>query len=140
MADHLSVPLTDSYMMGVLRANLLPEIQHELLHVPIHSVAELRQAVRRHEIFKQQMARLPIFSTRPIPKKLVNELAEQPGSESKSKVAEAEDVAAIEFECWNCLKKGHRYHDCTEERRVFCYGYGKPDTYRTNYTKCQSKN
>lgn len=142
MADQLSVPLTDSYMMGVLRSNLLPEIQQELLHVHINSVAELRQAVRRHEIFKQQIARVPNFN-RPVQKKIVSELTEQADSESESEVAheEAEEVAAIEFECWNCSKKGHRYHDCRAERRVFCYGCGKPDTYRPNCTKCQaSKN
>lgn len=107
-------------MMRVLRANLLPEIQHELLHVPIHSVAELRQAVRRHEIFQQQMTRMPNFTTRPAQKKIVSELSEQVGSESESEVvAEADEVTAIDFECWNCSGKGYRYHDCTEERRVF---------------------
>lgn len=122
MADQLSVSLTDSYMMGVLRSNLLKEIQHELLHEHINSVAELRQAVRRHEIFKQQIARLPNFNTRSVQKKIINELTEQADNESESEVAQEEEVAAIEFVYWNCSKKGHRYHDCRAERRVFCYG------------------
>lgn len=130
MADHLSCPLTDSYLMGVLRSNLLPEIQHELLHIPIQSVAELRQAVRRHENFKQQMSRMPSLNARPVQKKSINELAEQVDSDLESEVEVVDDVAAIEVECWNCQGKGHRYHDCSAERRVFCYGCGKPDTYR----------
>lgn len=139
MADHLSCPLTDSYLMGVLRSNLLPEIQHELLHIPIQSVAELRQAVRRHENFKQQMSRMPSLNARPaVQKKTINELAEQVDSDLESEVEVVEDVAAIDVECWNCQGKGHRYHDCSAERRVFCYGCGKPDTYRPSCNKCQS--
>lgn len=43
VGNHLFQPRTESYMLG--------EIQHELLHVSISTVAELRQAVRRHDIF-----------------------------------------------------------------------------------------
>lgn len=106
MADHLTCPLTDSYLMGVLRSNLLPEIQHELLHIPIQSVAELRQAVRRQENFKQQMSRMPSLNARPAVQK--NELAEQVDSDLESEVERVEDVGAIDVECWHCQGKGHR--------------------------------
>lgn len=131
MADHLSCPLTDSYLMGVIRSIHLPEIQHELLYIPIQSVAELRQAVRRHENFKQQMSKMPNPNARPVQKKSIIELAEQVDSASESEVEVVADVAAIEVEFGNCQGKGHRYHDCSAERRVFCYGCGKPDTYTT---------
>lgn len=69
----------------------------------------------------------------PAPRRLVHEVAVATESESEEDEAE---LAAVNLSCWNCGKAGHRYQDCMSERKVFCYGCGKADTYRPSCPQC----
>jgi len=36
------------------------------------------------------------------------------------------DVSALDFPCWNCGEKGHRYEECIAEEKSFVLGVEKP--------------
>ncbi|KAI8114803.1 hypothetical protein CVS40_12866 [Lucilia cuprina] len=51
------------------------------------------------------------------------------------------EITAISLVCWNCQKSVHRFQDCLDERRVFCYGCGAANAYKPTCTNCTgSKN
>ncbi|KAI8120101.1 hypothetical protein CVS40_8609 [Lucilia cuprina] len=41
ISHRLSMPLQENVLVEILRRNLLPEIQHEILNIPIYSVTHL---------------------------------------------------------------------------------------------------
>ncbi|KAH8404970.1 hypothetical protein KR215_007183, partial [Drosophila sulfurigaster] len=124
-------------MLEVLRANLLSDIQHELLYVPIFSVEQLRHTVRTRERFLKTIS-MPSTVPRGLPRRHVSEVTVQATMDEEDDVEESEnlEVDALTLSCWNCGKSGHRYQDCVAVRKVFCYGCGKRDTYRPSCTKC----
>lgn len=42
--------------------------------------------------------------------------------------------------CWNCGISGHRYSQCRQPRKRFCYGCGLADVIKANCPTCSSKN
>lgn len=139
LADRLVQPMSEQGILEVVRANLLTEIQHEILHVPIHSLEQLRLIVRTRERFIQGIAKPAPSVQRPVFRRQVNEVAMQ--CEPVEEVEDEFEVDAMTLSCWNCGSQGHRYQDCVSERKVFCYGCGKKDTYKPSCRKCSgSKN
>jgi len=53
LADRLISPMNELSISKDLRANLLPEIQHEILHISIMNVAQLRHIVQTREMLIQ---------------------------------------------------------------------------------------
>lgn len=51
ISDRLSEPLSERVLVEILRRNLLPEIQHEILNFKVNTVSELRDICRRREFF-----------------------------------------------------------------------------------------
>ncbi|KAM8706660.1 hypothetical protein ACLKA7_010859 [Drosophila subpalustris] len=91
----------------------------------------------------QSVAKPSSTISRVPPRRMVHALASPIVSEDVYEAEEEEelDLAAVTLSCWNCGGQGHRYQDCTGERRVFCYGCGKSDTYRPACNSCNaSKN
>ncbi|KAH8288874.1 hypothetical protein KR054_011127, partial [Drosophila jambulina] len=73
-------------------------------------------------------------------RKQVSELLQDYFSDDASEFSDADQVAevdALALVCWNCRKEGHRYHDCEEKRKIFCYGCGAPNSYKPSCRKCQ---
>lgn len=140
LIDHLSEPLPDSTLVEILRRNLIPEIQHEILNMQIYSVQHLRDICRRREFFMQDIRRKhSLLPPKPLPlQKRISELGTEVEDEELEVVQD--EISALGLVCWNCHQNGHRYHDCLSERTIFCYGCGCPDTYKPNCRKCSSKN
>ncbi|KAM8719178.1 hypothetical protein ACLKA7_011827 [Drosophila subpalustris] len=135
--------MTEQSLLEALRANLLTEIQHELLYVPIHNIVQLRQFVRKRERFLQNSVKGTSSNRRFIPRPHVSEVSVQSeiATESESEEVETFEVEAVSLSCWNCGKQGHPYQECEAERTVFCYGCGKRDTYKPSCRRCAvSKN
>lgn len=142
LTDRLKSPLGDEMLVEILRRNLLPEIQHEILNMEIKSLQMLRDTCRRREFFMQDMRRkhgLNISKPPSLSRRLA-ELEVDEGDAPGDVSIPDEDIAAINLICWNCGNSGHRYQDCLEQRSVFCYGCGEANTYKPNCTKCASKN
>lgn len=145
LVDRLHEPLSDRTLVEILRRNLLPEIQHEILNISVDSVSQLRGICRRREFFLQDMRRkhginITVTKSNQFHKRLSEvKLTEEPEPEV---LQYEEDVSEISLMCWNCREPGHRYHDCVAERTIFCYGCGTPQVYKPNCLKCckNSKN
>lgn len=142
LVDRLDQPINDKTLVEILRRNLLPEIQHEILNMTINSIGELREICRRREFFIQDMQRKHGVSGSKIGhlQKRLSEIDYEP--ESQPEILKFEEVSEVTLTCWNCREIGHRYRDCIAERSVFCYGCGAPQTYKPNCRKCNgnSKN
>ncbi|KAL7723504.1 hypothetical protein ACLKA6_008432 [Drosophila palustris] len=134
--------MSEQALLEVLRANLLPDIQHEILHVPIDNIVQLRQVVCTRERFIKTIAPNSSSTPRVVVRRHISEVTVQTGNDSDSEEEESvnPDIEALTLSCWNCGKNGHRYQDCVAERTIFCYGCGKRDTYRPSCPKCGSKN
>ncbi|KAL7725044.1 hypothetical protein ACLKA6_000925 [Drosophila palustris] len=142
IADRLVHPMSEQALLEVLRANLLPDIQHEILHVPIDNIVQLRRVVCTRERFIKTIAPNSSSTPRVVARRHISEVTVQTGNDSDSEEEESVnlDIEALTLSCWNCGKNGHRYQDCVAERAIFCYGCGKRDTYRPSCPKCGSKN
>ncbi|XP_073835483.1 uncharacterized protein [Musca autumnalis] len=142
LTDRLKAPLSDGELVEILRRNLLPEIQHEILNIEIKSLQVLRDTCRRREFFMQDMRRKHgLTVSKPVPlSKRIFEVDIDEVEFPADVVPPTEELSALHLVCWNCGKGGHRYQDCLEERTVFCYGCGTPKVYKPNCAKCLSKN
>jgi len=140
ITDCLEVPMAEKDLIETLRRNLRPEIRHELLNVTIDSVQKLRDICRRREGFLEDVKRTYGYQ-KPVPfRKQVSELVQGYLSDEASEFSDPDqviEVDAIGLVCWNCRQEGHRYHDCKERRKIFCYGCGIPNTYKHTCPKCQ---
>lgn len=141
LVDRLDRPLDDKTLVEILRRNLQPDIQHEILNMTISSVSQLREICRRREFFLQDVGRRQGFSgsrNNCVPKRAAE--VELKGSDDID-LLEVEEISEISLVCWNCRKPGHRYQECLAERTVFCYGCGTPQIYKPNCKICaESKN
>lgn len=136
ISDRLSRPLEENVLIEILRRNLLPEIQHEILNVPIYSIAHLRDVCRKREFFLQDVSRRHVSSKPSNFRRNIHELFVPPDES----MLEEDEIAAISLICWNCRKGGHLYQDCIEPRSIFCFGCGAPNVYKPNCVTCSSKN
>lgn len=134
MTDKLKIPVSDIDLCETIIRNLKTEIRHELLHLDITSVSQLRKEVRKHEKF---MKDLHAIDSRKTAKGRISELKGQ-DIEDDTLVLTDTEVCGIQhnLKCWNCDKIGHSYMDCLDTKRVFCYGCGVKDTYKPSCPNC----
>lgn len=135
MTDKLKNPISDTDLKETILRNLKVEIRHELLHLNISSVSDIRREVRKHEKFVNDLHN--INSRKSIKGKITELLVSD--TNDNSDVSLDSDLCAIQSipSCWNCDKSGHTYTDCMETRRIFCYGCGLKDTYKPTCPKCK---
>ncbi|KAI8116603.1 hypothetical protein CVS40_11355 [Lucilia cuprina] len=133
LVDRLKTPIEDTTLVEILRRNLLPDIQHEILNTQIYTVQHLRDVCRRREFFMADIRRKHGFNlsrVAPIQKRICeieDKFSEEP---VEILVCDGDEVAEINLVCSNCQKPGHRYQNCLSVRTIFCYGCGKTDTYK----------
>lgn len=141
LTDRLNQPIPESTLVEIIRRNLLPEIQYEILNIQVFSIAHLRDICRKREFFLQDMQTRQNYG-KPLPiRKRVSEVQANFDFATDEDASEYEDVEEVALVCWNCKRNGHRYQDCVSERRVFCYGCGTADVYKPNCPRCNvSKN
>lgn len=136
LVDRLDKPLDDKTLVEILRRNLQPDIQHEILNMSISSVGQLREICRRREFFLQDMSRKHGFSGSRH-NHFSKRAAEVEFNEvNEPELLEFEEVSEVSSVCWNCRHTGHRYQECLADRSVFCYGCGTPQVYKPNCRKC----
>lgn len=142
LTDRLVEPLAEGTLVEILRRNLLPEIQHEILNIQVNSVEDLRDLCRRREFFLQDIRRKHgLQATKTAIQRRLAEIESDFGEEEIDLAGEGgNEISALSLVCWNCNKPGHRYQDCLSDRTIFCYGCGTPDVYKPNCKKCASKN
>lgn len=144
--DRLDKPLPETELVEILTRNLRPEIRHELLFVPIYSLAHLRKLVQMREnllsddYYRRNLTAKTVPNTgmrRQMAGVAYSEEHEVP--ESDKELGISIDAIHIPPKCWNCDQLGHFWEDCLENRNVFCYGCGEKNTYKPQCPKCSSK-
>lgn len=98
LVDHLEQPIVETSMIEILRRNLLPEIQHEILNLQIFSVAHLRDICRKREFFIQRNGSHRVLGFQ---KKLA-ELFDDKYEEHET--GDQVDISELGLICWNCRK------------------------------------
>lgn len=136
ITDKLRTPISDIDLCETLIRNLKLEVRHELLHLEISSVSQLRREVRKHEKFMSDL-----HESRRTIKGRISEMTSENEILSAKDIVNEDEVCALNAKviCWNCDKTGHTYFDCLAPRTVFCYGCGAKNIYKPNCLKCSNK-
>ncbi|XP_030382988.1 uncharacterized protein LOC115630524 [Scaptodrosophila lebanonensis] len=139
LVDRLEQTLDETTLVEILRRNLRPEVQHEILNIETRSVSKLREVCRKRECFLDEARRVHGYQKSTPFKRNVAEVFEENKSDifSESDSDGNEEIGAMSLICWNCRREGHRYQDCVAKRKVFCYGCGTKNTYKPACPKCQ---
>lgn len=148
----LSDPPSEQTKLQLIRRNLLPYIQSRLAICPVNSIAELLRLSRGIEETETRVQRFqpPPTNYRHL---LEPELAyHRPLTNPVAAVEEPCSDASREFpninavsgsikppHCWNCKKSGHRFRQCTQPKRRFCFKCGRDEVTSRSCPVC-SKN
>lgn len=148
IADRLPRPMSEEEFIEIIARNLRPEIRQDLLYVPIRSLSHLRKLVQMRENFlSDEYVRRTLNqrSQNPslVPRRQISEIEQGVNMDNASEylveAVQKSDPPNV-FRCWNCDSSGHHWHDCLEDRTIFCYGCGAKDTYKPQCPKCLSRN
>lgn len=138
LTNRMRRPILDSDLCETIMINLRSEIRHELLHLNISSISQLRKEVRKHEKFMKEVN----LREQRLRKTRVEEIVDLK-SDSDVEILSSTDVdeacALRVLKCWNCDKVGHSFVDCMKQRRIFCYGCGLINNYKPSCPKCSKK-
>lgn len=148
LLDKLETPISETELIEILTRNLRPEIRHELLFVPIFSIAHLRKLVQMRECLlnEEQFRKGAMSKTTPTSgmRRQVAEL-DLPSQSANLGITDISpkglSIDAIQqttrtLLCWNCDEPGHRWDDCLATKTVFCYGCGSKNTYKPQCSTC----
>lgn len=142
--DRMSTPLPEHQVMEMVNRNLRPEIRHELLYVPLYSLAHLRKLMQmRENLFVDDTCRRvqpPKPTNNPYSRRIVSEVEfENDDITENASMVDAVAQPTTSAICWNCDQPGHLWEDCMMDRSVFCYGCGAKKTYKPSCPKCSTK-
>lgn len=93
----------------------------------------LKEYVKRYEILDEEFSRYRANRTF-VPKKVVSEMK----TENTSEYDEVNVAELNELVCWNCSEQGHKFEDCLEACKIFCYECGSPNTFQPNSPQCSN--
>lgn len=139
--------MCEEELIAIIARNLRPEIRQDLLYVPIRSLSHLRKLVQMRENFlSDEYVRKNLVARNLTPatvcRKYVSpiECDESENCDTSTHLSiEAIQKSEINQKCWNCDKPGHHWHDCIEDRAIFCYGCGAKKIYKPQCAFCLSK-
>lgn len=148
LVDRLSQPMPEEELVEILLRNLRPEIRHELIYVPVFTIAHLRNLVQKRE---------KLFSDEHYRKNIPNKTNYSANAGFRRNIADIENPADITTEsntdsnihaishnnnipkCWNCEEVGHFWDDCLRDRTIFCYGCGTKNVYKPQCSRCANR-
>lgn len=142
IADKLEHPMSEEELVGILVRNLRLEMRHELLYVPIYSVAHLRKLIQMRENLL-----VDEYSRRPSQGKTIGNAGnrrtvaevhceEEVEDLPPSACVDAVNQSAQSMKCWNCEEIGHSWQDCLKDRIIFCYGCGTKNVFKPQCVRC----
>ena len=148
--DRLEDPIPEEELVEILKRRLRTDIRHELLYVEIHSVSDLRKRCQmRENLLAEEVQRNRFEKSTNNPnkfnkyKKNISALESNEENVSQNSDSEIEiSIDAINTDdklCFNCHQPGHFWDSCTSPKTVFCFGCGKPNTYRPQCEFCNQK-
>lgn len=154
--NRLSVKPSEEDRLKLIRRNLLPYLQKQLA---LHQLQSIRDLVRVCRAIEETEIRVQQFCPPPTNYRnlLEPELAYRKPSNNSfpisslistgvNPVSQTETVAAIQSTpgssrnpaslCWNCRDTGHRFRQCKQPRRMFCYKCGHENVIATRCPNC----
>lgn len=143
--DHLETPMVEAELVEILVRNLSPDIRHELLYVPVYSIAHLRKLVQMREnlltdaFYRKNMVAKPHQASQATGRRHIAEVKVDDESEIEfpnTVHVDAVDQNTATRKCWNCDQPGHFWDDCVRERTIFCYGCGTKNVYKPQCSNC----
>lgn len=146
--DRLAQPLPEEELVEILVRNLRPEIRHELLYVPIFTIAHLRNLVQKREkLFEDESYRRNTQLKQQFNPSMTNrrniaeveQSDEFPSDPNTEVCVDAVNYSANPPRCWNCDQTGHFWDDCVQPRTVFCYGCGTKKVYKPQCVRCAER-
>lgn len=149
--------------LHIVRRNLLPYLQSRLA---VHNISSLAELLRLGRAIEETEVRIQRFAPPPTNRRqlLEPELAYQkPQHHSTAPIVSGyrsgvdsheslptfqlnDNLEAASLEtsdqiaggkCWNCGQAGHRFRQCKEQKRLFCYRCGEKQVTIKSCTKCQ---
>lgn len=147
MLDRLETPIPETELVEILTRNLRSDIRHELLYVPIYSIAHLRKLVQmRENLLGEEYFRRNLPSKQTTQFYSRRNIAEVDAAEDYPELTITSDATVdairtgpVITNCWNCGEPGHHWEDCLRERKVFCYGCGAKNTYKPQCQRCSNR-
>lgn len=133
MFQQLAHPVPGPQKLAILMRNILPSYADRLALVDVFNVESLQRACKRIEEAQYASSRRNVYPE-PAIKISQSQTAVKP---KVSTIRVSEPVVPMSpLRCFNCLKQGHHFNDCPDERGCFCFRCGKPDTVSFRCTKC----
>lgn len=137
-------PISELELIKIAKTNIRENIKHLVYPMSVASLEELRvECIGVERNFPRRdmrgMMNVPVR-----PQRSVSEIETGlPESSPRYGQNNVEEVIAntSHFVCWNCKRHGHGFRECpSNERSLFCYRCGQPDTTTPNCVRCQSGN
>lgn len=150
LAARMTYGMVRNELVDILRENMQPRLQTQLLMVDFDSVEQLKNACLRYE--RMWAKQESVARTVRVPNRLAeieyavdaNESSQAPRDGDFFEVDEIGRTPRTRPEyiiCWNCDDIGHSFTDCTSTvRNVFCYGCGAKNVYKPSCGKCSAGN
>lgn len=151
--SRLTISMPEAEMIIMIKKNIREAIGRIVYPMAVASVEELRMCCLDAEktFLKKEVRPQPPVINRYT--RHVNEMYNEPQEIQKNIDVDSEEVAAIRLGstnnsasktpliCWNCRQNGHMFMDCpADQRTIFCYRCGKPDTIAPNCDNCRNRN
>lgn len=154
MFRNLSYNLSEQQRLAMVMRNMSPVYAERLALENIRTLAELSFKCKKIEEVRYRISRqvLPQIQRRDLLEPAFSYSHPPP---TRFRVAEIEalecnepeyvEIAAIDSAaprlklCYNCGEAGHRFNQCSSERKLFCYKCGAPNCTVNSCRRCQSR-
>lgn len=119
--DRISMRFTDAQMMGILRNNVKYSIQKCLVSFSTHSLIEFVNKCRQIDKLLHPQLYFTGSTSRKVSELQKSDMDSDEPSFDVEAFASQRSNSSENPKCWNCEQYGHRFKDCEEPRRMFCY-------------------
>lgn len=133
----------ESEQIRIIRKNLSPYFLSQLALQTVTSISQLTSLCKRLNETRKQIDNYhpPSSSNKSLPEPSLSYSHFTETSPSNNNVNNLSsssrlDLSSDKIKCWNCRRTGHSYSDCRSPKSLFCYGCGRPDTFKPKCPAC----
>lgn len=133
---------SEEEQIKIIRKNLLPYFLGHLSLQKILTIAELSSLCKQLSETRLQMDkyRPPAKNNTRLPEPMLSYSQVSDSDHTPANSPTASVSPQRNTKCWNCHRTGHTYSECRTTKSRFCYGCGRPDTYKPRCPDCNNPN